>query len=55
VQEAFLDGVLRILVRHHDGACDRVRPSLVRPDEGPKRVLIAALSGRHELAFLGAR
>jgi hypothetical protein len=53
VKEAILHRILGVLVRRHDRACDRVRPSLVGTHERPERVSIAALRRRDELVFVG--
>lgn len=45
VEEALLHGVLGVLVREDNGACDGIRPPLVGADEGREGLGVTALGG----------
>jgi hypothetical protein len=48
VQEPFLYRVFGVFVREHDGACYRVGPPLMQPNQLRKRFRLAALCGNHQ-------
>ena len=55
MEKSFLHGVLRVLVREHDGASDRIGSSLVKPDEVRKRLRLPTLSGDDQRVLTLAR
>jgi hypothetical protein len=53
VKKSILNRILRVLMRQHDRAADRIRPPLVQPHQRSERLAITRLRGNDERPFFG--